>query len=172
MGDGRQMGIFKFAIHAACAATASALCACATTHVPASAPADADAQAQAQVAASLADMGAAANAHDVDRHVGFYAHDPSTVLIFNAEAIKGWDAIRAKQAEWWSGGATDVVYTLQARPEVHVLARNLAVTTLFMKSRRTTPDGAVKEGSFAVSAVWEKRPEGWKVIYSHESTTH
>jgi len=117
-------------------------------------------------------MGAAANAHDVDRHVGFYAHDASTILIFNGEPIIGWDAIRAKQREWWSDGKTDVVYTMQGNPEVRVLKSDLAVTTLFMTSRRTGPDGADKEGRFAVSAVWQKRLDGWRVIYSHESTTH
>jgi hypothetical protein len=61
---------------------------------------------------------------------------------------------------------------LQGRPDVHVLAPDLALTTLFMKSRRTVQGGVVKDGSFAVSAVWKKRPEGWKVIYSHESSTH
>ena len=59
-------------------------------------PAGAD---RAEVASSLADMGAAANAHDVDRHVSFYANDPSTILIFDGEAILGWDAIREKQRE-------------------------------------------------------------------------
>ena len=115
-------------------------------------------------------MGAAANAHDVDRHVGFYAHDASTVLIVDGEAFVGWDAIRSKQREWWSDGKTDVIYTLQGRPEVRVLEPDLALTTMFMKSRRTMQSGAVKEGRFAVSAVWSKRPEGWKVIYSHESS--
>lgn len=144
------------------AAAASVLCACATSGVR-------DA-AQRQVELALAGMGAAANAHDVDRHVGFYAHDASTVLIVDGEAFVGWDAIRSKQREWWSDGKTDVIYTLQGRPEVRVLEPDLALTTMFMKSRRTMQSGAVKEGRFAVSAVWSKRPEGWKVIYSHESS--
>jgi uncharacterized protein (TIGR02246 family) len=127
--------------------------------------------AQTEVAAALANMGAAANAHDVDRHVEFYAHGPSTMLIFNGESIVGWETIRAKQREWWSGGKTDVVYTVQGRPEIRVLKADLAVTTLFMTSRRTGQDGEVKDGRFAVSAVWQRRQEGWRVIYSHESTT-
>ena len=116
-------------------------------------------------------MGAAANAHDVDRHVGFYAHDASTMLIFNGESIVGWKTIRDKQREWWSDGKTDVVYTVQGKPEVRMLKADLAVTTLFMTSRRTGPNGEVKDGRFAVSALWQRRPEGWRVIYSHESTT-
>jgi uncharacterized protein (TIGR02246 family) len=137
-----------------------------------SAHADIDAEtARSEVAPLLAEMGAAANAHDVERHVGFYAHDASVMLIFNGEAITGWEAIRDKQREWWQNGKTDVVYTLQGKPDFRVPGPGVVVTTLFMKSRRTMPDGATKEGEFAVSAVWQKRPEGWRVIYSHESTT-
>jgi uncharacterized protein (TIGR02246 family) len=138
-----------------------------------SAHADIDAEtARAEVAPLLAEMGAAANAHDVERHVGFYARDASVILIFNGEAITGWEAIRDKQREWWQNGKTDVVYTLQGKPDFRVAGPGVVVTTLFMKSRRTMPDGGTKEGEFAVSAVWQKRPEGWRVIYSHESTTH
>ena len=42
-------------------------------------------------------MGAAANAHDVERHVGFYAHDSSVIFIFNGQATIGCDAIRENQ---------------------------------------------------------------------------
>jgi uncharacterized protein (TIGR02246 family) len=142
--------------------------------VPAlSAPANIDAEtARSEVAPLLAEMGAAANAHDVERHVGFYAHDPSVMLIFNGDAITGWEAIRDKQREWWQNGKTDVVYTLQGKPDFRVPGPGVVITTLFMKSRRTMPDGGTKEGEFAVSAVWQKRAEGWRVIYSHESTTH
>ena len=129
-------------------------------------------RARAEVAKSLADMGAAANAHDVERHVGFYAHDPEVTLIFNGVPIVGWEAIRDKQREWWKDGKTDVVYTPQGRPEIRALARDVVVTTLFMKSRRTGPSGEISEGEFVVSDVWQKRPEGWRVIYGHESTTH
>jgi hypothetical protein len=40
-----------------------------------------------------------------------------------------------------------------------------------MTSHRTLPSGAVSDGAFAVSSLWQKRPEGWRVIYSHESST-
>jgi ketosteroid isomerase-like protein len=129
-------------------------------------------RARAEVAKSLADMGAAANAHDVERHVGFYAHDPEVTLIFNGVPIVGWEAIRDQQREWWKDGKTDVVYTMQGKPDYRVLGPTVVVTTLLMKSRRTGPSGEVSEGAFAVSDVWQKRAEGWRVIYGHESTAH
>ena len=98
--------------------------------------------------------------------------DPSTELIFNGEPIVGWDAIYAKQREWWQNGKTDVVYVPRGRPDVRLLSPDLAVTTLLMKSTRTMPDGTIKEGNFAVSAIWKKLPEGWRILYAHESTTH
>jgi ketosteroid isomerase-like protein len=127
--------------------------------------------ASAEVAPLLAEMGAAANAHDVDRHVGFYAHDGSVVFIFNGEPTIGWEAIRAKQREVWRNGTSDVIYTMQGKPTFLVPAPGLVVTTIFLKSRRTMPNGQIAAGEFAISSLWQKRPEGWRVIYSHESTT-
>jgi ketosteroid isomerase-like protein len=127
--------------------------------------------ASAEVAPLLAEMGVAANAHDVERHVGFYAHDDSVVFIFNGEPTIGWEAIRDKQREVWRNGTSDVVYTMQGKPTFLVPARGLVVTTIFLKSRRTMPNGVVADGKFAISSLWQKRPEGWRVIYSHESTT-
>ena len=127
--------------------------------------------ASAEVAPLLAEMGAAANAHDVERHVGFYAHDASVVFIFNGEPTIGWEAIREKQREVWRNGTSDVVYTMQGKPTFLEPAPGLVVTTIFLRSRRTMPDGQISDGEFAVSSLWQKRPEGWRVIYSHESTT-
>ncbi len=126
---------------------------------------------RAEVAAALKGMGDAANAHDVERHVGYYAHIPRVTLIFDGEALIGWETIRDKQQEWWNNGNTDVVYEIQGPPDVVELAPTVVVTTLLMKAHRTTPSGEIKEGRFAVTSIWQKRPEGWKVVYSHESTT-
>src|SRR5271165_3397367 len=133
---------------------------------------DAAVTGRAEVAPLLAEMGAAANAHDVERHVGFYAHDPAVTLIYNGQAIVGWEAIRDKQAEWWKNGKTDVVYTMQGAPDIRVAGPGLVVTTIFMESRRTMPSGEIAENSFVASALWQKRADGWRVIYAHESTTH
>ena len=103
-------------------------------------------------------------------HVGYYAHIPNVTLIFDGEPLIGWETIRDKQKEWWKNGKTDVVYQIQGPPEVVELAPDVVVTTLLMRAHRTLPSGEVKDGRFAVSSIWQKRPEGWKVVYSHEST--
>jgi uncharacterized protein (TIGR02246 family) len=127
---------------------------------------------RAEVAAALKGMGDAANAHDVERHVGYYAHIPEVTLIFDGQQLVGWETIRDKQREWWNDGKTDVVYQLDGPPEVRVLAPNVVVTTLLMKAHRTLANGQAHDGHFAVSSIWQKRNEGWRVVYSHESTTH
>jgi ketosteroid isomerase-like protein len=124
---------------------------------------------RAEVAAALKGMGDAANAHDVERHVGYYARTPDVTLIVDGEPFVGWETIRDKQKEWWNNGKTDVVYQLQGAPEVRELAPGVMITTLLMKAHRTLPNGEVKEGRFTVSSIWQRRPEGWKV--SHESTS-
>jgi ketosteroid isomerase-like protein len=126
---------------------------------------------RAEVAAALKGMGDAANSHDVERHVGYYARTPDVTLIVDGETFVGWKTIRDKQKEWWNNGKTDVVYQPQGAPEVLELAPGVMVTTLLMNAHRTLPNGEVKEGRFAVSSIWQRRPEGWKVVYSHESTS-
>jgi ketosteroid isomerase-like protein len=136
-------------------------------------PVDANsaARARAEVAPLLAEMGAAANRHDVEGHVGFYAHDPAVTLIVDGTPLVGWETIRDQQRDWWQDGNTDVRYSVLGKPDFQVAAPTVVVSTLLMKSRRTLPNGESKEGEFAVSSVWQKRAEGWRVIYSHESTT-
>ena len=127
--------------------------------------------ASAEVALLLAEMGHAANAHDVERHVGFYARDLSVTFIFNGQLTVGWEAIREMQREVWRNGKSDVVYTMQGKPSFLEPGPGLVVTTISLQSRRTMPDGQISAGAFAISSLWQKRAEGWRVIYSHESTT-
>jgi ketosteroid isomerase-like protein len=134
--------------------------------------ADAPLEPRTEVAAALKGMGDAANAHDVERHVGYYARIPNVTLIVDGEPLVGWNTIRDRQQEWWNNGKTDVVYQLQGTPEILELDPNLMVTTLLMKAHRTLSSGEVKEGRIAVSSIWQKGPDGWKVVYSHESSTH
>jgi len=118
----------------------------------------------------FAEMQAAANAHDTDRHVAFYARDPSLLFIMNDQAIHGWDALRAKQLEWWNHGKSDVVYTQVGEPDYRMPAPGLVMLTFFLTSRRTLPSGETSNKGFGISALWQRRPEGWRIIYAHESS--
>lgn len=125
--------------------------------------------AQQQVQAALDGMEQAANAHDTDRYMAFFAHRPELVFAFNGEVIHGWDALRAKQLEWWQHGKSDAVYTETGKAEFLTLADGLLVTTSPLAARRTLADGTTSTGQFVVTSIWKKLPQGWRVVYAHES---
>jgi uncharacterized protein (TIGR02246 family) len=120
----------------------------------------------------LDELQAAAGAHDTDRFMAFYARRADLVAVFNGEEIHGWDDLHAQQLKWWKNGKSDVVYTQRAAPEFTVLGPDAAVVTLLLDSTRTGADGTASKNSFAISMVWKKLAEGWRIVYSHESTVH
>jgi predicted DCC family thiol-disulfide oxidoreductase YuxK len=54
-------------------------------------------------------------------------------------------------------------------PQLLDLAPGMVLSTLYMTAHRTTTEGRSRVNHMAVSAIWKKLPEGWRVIYSHES---
>lgn len=123
-----------------------------------------------QIRPLLDEMMLAANAHDTNRFLATYLHQPTLVFVFNGDVTKGWDNVQALQLKWWNNGKSDVVYTESAPAEFTVLSPDAAVVVKPMTSRRTLPSGEVSTGNFAVTEVWQKRAEGWRVIQVHEST--
>jgi len=137
------------------------------------------AAARAEILPLLEAMHAAANAHDAEKHVSFYAREPSLLFVDNDEAIVGYDALLAKQRQWWQDETfrksvlvTDVTYKLAGEPDFRMPAPGLVMVTYFLTSDRTTPEGKLRETRFGISALWQKRPEGWRIIYAHESTVN
>jgi len=112
----------------------------------------------------------AANAHDTDRFLAAYLHQPALVFVFNGVVTKGWDALEALQLKWWNNGKSDVVYTQRGSSEFTVLGPDAVVVTNPLGSRRTLPNGQASTGEFTVTMVWQKRPEGWRIVQAHEST--
>jgi ketosteroid isomerase-like protein len=132
-------------------------------------PDDALEAARAEIAPLFAEMQAAANAHDTDRHIAFFAREPSLLFIINDEAIIGWEALREKQLKWWNNGKTDVVYTRVGQPDYKMPASGLVMLTHFLTSRRTLPSGEKRTDGFGISLLWQRRPEGWRIIHAHEA---
>jgi ketosteroid isomerase-like protein len=125
--------------------------------------------ARAEIAPLFAEMQAAANAHDTDRHVAFFAREPSLLFIINDDAIIGWEALREKQLQWWNNGKTDVVYTQAGQPDYRMPAHGLVMLTHFLTSRRTLLSGEKRTDGFGISLLWQRRPEGWRIIHAHEA---
>jgi ketosteroid isomerase-like protein len=130
------------------------------------------ARARAEILPLIQAMQAAANAHDAEKHVSYYAHDPGLLFVINDRAITGYDALLEQQREWWQNGKSDVIYTLTGEPMVTMAAPGLVTTTDCLTSRRTMPDGAKRSTRFGISALWQRRPEGWRIIHAHESTVN
>jgi ketosteroid isomerase-like protein len=125
--------------------------------------------AQRRIQPILDQMAKAANAHDTDRFMAFYIHQPTLVFVINGKVIYGWDALHKQQLRWWRNGKSDAVYTQTEPTEFEQIGGGLVVTTRTLDSRRTLPDGKESTGSFAVTDIWKKLPQGWRIIYSHES---
>ncbi len=117
-------------------------------------------------------MKEAANAHDTDRFMAAYLHQPTLVFVINGTVIHGWDALHKQQLKWWHHVNSDVVYTQTAPTEFEQIGSDLVVTTRTLNSRRTGPDGKISTGHFAVTLIWRKLAEGWRIVYSHESWAH
>ena len=75
------------------------------------------------VAPLLAELEASANAHDTDRHLAVFSKDLALMFIINGEIIRGWDALRERQRQWWNDGKATGVYEYLANRPVRCSAR-------------------------------------------------
>jgi catechol 2,3-dioxygenase-like lactoylglutathione lyase family enzyme/ketosteroid isomerase-like protein len=130
------------------------------------------AKARAEILPLFESMQVSANEHDAERYMSFYAREPSLLFVINDEAIIGYDALLVKQRQWWQNGKTDVEYKLVGEPDFRMSAPGLVMVTYFLTSRRTMQDGTPRNTSFGISALWQNRPEGWRIIHAHESTVN
>jgi ketosteroid isomerase-like protein len=128
------------------------------------------ANARAEIEPLFQRMQTTANAHDVDGHLAAYVRDSTLVFVINDRSIRGFAALREQQSEWWQGGKSDVVYRVEGEADYRMPAPGVVVQTYFLTSHRTLADGAARDGRVAVTAIWQKRPEGWRIIYAHESS--
>jgi ketosteroid isomerase-like protein len=130
---------------------------------------------QAEIMPSFEAMQAAANVHDADAHVGYFAKDPKVIFVAGDRRIIGWQAILDQQRKWWPGGriqtgsGVETPYTLTAGPDFIVLDPRSALLSFMLDAPKTNADGTRIDRTIGVSQLWQKRPEGWRVIYAHES---
>lgn len=119
-------------------------------------------------------MEAAANVHDAQAHLAFYAHSPQLIFVANGAEIDGWDNLLAQQKKWWPDGkiarvdAAHEPYRLIRPPKFSVFGPRLAMLTFVLDARRVYPDKVMRR-PLAISQLWQKLPNGWKVVYAHES---
>jgi|SRR5271156_3268899 len=128
----------------------------------------AGAQAPSALQPVLDDLLPAANAHDTDRFLASYLHDSTVVFVYNGVAITGFAGIRDLQLKAWA--KTDVVYSQHGPMAFQTLTPDVVVVTDPLSARRTLPTGEIKTGEFAVTMVCQRRPDGWRIVYVHESS--
>jgi ketosteroid isomerase-like protein len=126
-------------------------------------------KARAEILPSFKAMVAAANEHNSEKHLSFYAKVPTLLFVINDQEIKGWDALLKQQRKWWHNGKLDVKYKLIGKPDFRMFASGLVMVTFFLTSHRTLSGGHTSNSKFGISDLWQKRPEGWRIIYAHES---
>jgi uncharacterized protein (TIGR02246 family) len=125
---------------------------------------------QHEIQPLLDSMMVSANSHDTDRFLAPYLHDSTLVFVFNGVVTVGFDNVRALQLKWWNGGRSDVAYSQAGPSDFLVLAPDVVVVTSPLASRRTTTAGELQTGEFAVTMVWQKQRQGWRIVRVHEST--
>lgn len=123
----------------------------------------------AQIRARIDAMALAAKAHDTDAFLEPFMRGPRLVFVINGEVILGWNALRAAQLKWWRNGASDARYRQISPTRFMDVAPGVVVTTQQLVSRRKGPDGKTQENTFAVSTVWRRLHDGWRIVYASES---
>jgi hypothetical protein len=91
-------------------------------------------------------------------------------MVFNGAVIAGFDSVRTLQLKWWNNGRSDVVYTRRGPARIRVLSPDAVIVTDALRSQRTDSAGVTTQADFAATSVWQKRPEGWRIVAVHEST--
>jgi len=123
----------------------------------------------AQIQTQIDAMEAAAKAHDTDAFLKPFMRGPQLVFVINGQVIRGWNALHAAQLKWWRNGASDARYTQTSPTSFMDVAPGVVVTTQQLASQRTGPDGKMQKGTFAVSDVWRRQRNGWRIVYACES---
>jgi uncharacterized protein (TIGR02246 family) len=114
----------------------------------------------------LKDQTEAWNRGDVDAFMRSYVDSPETTFI-GKTVQHGYAAILARYKKAYA--TKDALGTLDFSDlQVRMLGSNNAVVTGRFHLARTSAGGGDASGVF--SLVWEKTPEGWKIILDHTTS--
>ncbi|MGH8147502.1 MAG: YybH family protein [Rhodanobacteraceae bacterium] len=125
--------------------------------------------AQQAIRSQMAKMLVAANAHDTDGFMASMVRTPNLVFAINGEVIRGWQALHAQQLKWWHHGRSAAKYAQRGTPMFTALEPDIEILTWPLRSSHVRPDGKVGTSAFVVTYVWQHLPQGWRIVYGHES---
>lgn len=117
----------------------------------------------------MAKMFKAANAHDTDAFMAAMVHNPKLVFAINGEVIRGWDALHAQQMKWWKNGKSDAKYVQNGAPAFMAIGPDVEIVTWPLAGSGTAHSAKAITSDFVVTYVWQRLPQGWRIVYGHES---
>lgn len=127
------------------------------------------APAERAIRPQMAKMLQAANAHDTDAFMADMVRSADLVFAIDGRVIHGWDALHAQQLKWWHGGRSDARYAEDGAPGFMSLGPTVEIVTWPLTSSRAVPGGKTRSSRFVVTYVWQRQPQGWRIVYGHES---
>jgi uncharacterized protein (TIGR02246 family) len=111
----------------------------------------------------------AATARDVNRFMNYLQRDSGLVIVFNGEMVTGWEAAAEAQRVYWAQ-LFRAAYNVE-KTEVTVLSPDIAIATNTGTALEVPRIGEHRSGRFVSTMVWHRRPQGWRIIQVHESTS-
>lgn len=150
----------RLSIFVLCAAAAR----CTAGMVPSAPP-----TAEQAIRPILAQMFRSAKTLDTARFMVPFLHAPSLVFAINGTLIKGWRTLYAQQLKWWHHRNGELHYRQLGPIGFMALAPGVEITTLHLYARYVLPNGKPAGSAFVVSYVWKRLPQGWQIVYGHES---
>jgi ketosteroid isomerase-like protein len=118
---------------------------------------------QAAITKAMTDQQTAWNQADIDSFMSTYWHSPDVTFSGTSGTIRGWDAVLARYKKSYAD--REAMGQLQfSQLEFHFLGQD--ATLLLGHWHLTRAKGDVG-GVF--SLVWQRFPEGWRIIHDHTS---
>lgn len=120
-------------------------------------------QAETTLAAALHASAAAWNRGDLDGFLAPYADD--VVYIGSGGPVRGLNSVRERfRRVYFEAGPPSERLAFESR-SVRLIAPDHALQ--MGRWVLTEPDGSVQSGWFTL--LWERRPEGWRIVHDHSS---
>lgn len=126
-------------------------------------------EAERAIRPQMAKMFQAANAHDTDAFMATMVRRPDLIFAINGEIIRGWNALHTQQLKWWNNGKSNAKYAQNGAPAFMSLGPDVEVVTWPLVGSGTAHSGKATISDFVVTYIWQRLPQGWRIVYGHES---
>lgn len=118
---------------------------------------------QAAITKAMTDQQTAWNHADIDSFMTTYWRSPDVTFSGTSGTIRGWDAVRARYKKSYAS-REDMGQLQFSQLEFHFLGQDAALLLGHWHLTRAKGDVG---GVF--SLVWQRFPEGWRIIHDHTS---